>query len=783
MNNLFFWREFRLPHRILYSLLGLVFLASLGFFAYAWVLGAEQLYGWETEGGVEVLPVAVDEFSTDFFTFRIDVDHYLITQRFLAGSLPLQQNAMYIMFAVVLVGLVAYLTAATYIRKGYLFAIAMAGGALFFMAAQFSQLSAPLSDFQSADPSQYFLMVCLLLVLGVGYVFQSFLVRTSLLARVLAFSLLIGGIGYYFMTEYAQVQNPVFALGNFMMYAPFAFTVIFIVFNAHEIPHTFTYLVTNAGKLGNNFRHFIIAFVFYFINLIYAYAVTSRYVDGDLLYFSPFLLYFITTILSVWGFRKREDRFAYLINFRPYGAILFLAMAIISNATIAYAIVTDNTPLIETFQELIIYAHIGMAIGFLGYVFTNFANQLQFNYQIHKIIWKPRRLDYIFFVGLGMMVMTIFMTMSDFFITNQIQAGYFNGLADVFKEEKIPYLAKRYYEKSLGYDYQSRKANYELALLHKAENDHVNSSFFFEQAQLKTPLPQTYAQLTEERLLLNQLTDAIAALELGLEKFPRNGALRNNLGLLYEQAGREEDAKRAFALAEKYSYKPEIPEANRFALLSGASKVDSIPENTKISPAILSNQLVGLSRQNVSTERDFDPTLFQDSVLETPEMCYLIHHAFNQLSKNDPSIAASLADYARLPENTPQQLFLNTAESMQRYANGDTREAYLLMNYLRKSQGAQSSNFANVLGYWLLEHEQYRESVIRFEESLRGGRKTGQLERALALTEFSNKASARLTWQVWALTKNHPYQELAKDMLKVFDWNKTEATPDEWTDN
>lgn len=786
MNEWAFWNEWKTRHRVLYLLLGLFFLVSLAFFLYAWLRSPAEMMGWTTSGDIRALPVAVDAFSRDFFTFRIDVDAYLITEIFKPGERSLSLSAMDLMLAFWLVGLVFLLAAATYIRKIFWFAGAMIGGLSFLLAAQFTEMSAPLDSMQSQDPDQYFMMVSLLLVTGVSYIFHSILPRTSLLARVLAFGLIVGGIAYYFVFHYAGVSDPVFAVGNFMLIAPLTVSLLFITFNAHEIPHTLTYFITNSGEQRHNFRHFIIALVVYMLNLAYGFAVSIRATEPDILYLSPFFIYFLTTVLSIWGFRRRRDSLSHILNFDPFGAVLFLAVAIISNATIAYAFITNNNPLLEVFEDIILFSHIGMAISFLGYVFTNFGNQLQFNLPIYRIIWNPKRLDFIFFFGLGLLIMTIFGLRTDFFPRNQVWAGYYNGIADVFRREKLDFLAKKYHELSLGYDYQSHRANYELALLHQKENDKDKALFFFEQALLKTPLPQTYARLTDMHLSLNRYQDAVWALEEGVRKFPRNGELRNNLALLYQQGGEPEKALNLLEAATKLSLEPEIPRANRYALLSGREKLEppaELPEQVK-APAVWSNALVEQIRRDEPLNLAFEPQLLPDSVLDTPELCYLYHYVLSQLDKPDSSQwAEKITSYMRVPENTPQLSFLRTAAAFRFYANGNVREAVQLMRYLHEQQGHQSSVYANVLGYWYFENEQYADAVRMFEAAMQRGHQTGQLERALALSELRDKSKARLTWQVWALQEGNPYQELAKDMLSVIDWDKNEVPPESWSEN
>ncbi len=786
MDDWAFWRLWRKPHRWSYYVLGLLFGGSVVFLGMAWLISPESRLGWLPEGTTQVRPVVVDTFTKDFFTFRVDVDAYLIQHIFQVPDWPDTRWGAYLATGLWWVAWVFLLSAITYIRKILWFAFSMVGGLSFLLMAQFSEMSAPLDAVQGGDPDQYFLMVSLVLILGLSYVFQGFLTRSSLIARLLAFGGLTAALGYYFVMDYARVDDPIFALGNFMLLGPLILSLVFVVFNAHEIPHTLTYFITNTGRQGNNLRHFVIAIAFYLFNLGYGFAVSIRAASADILYLSPYLIYLLSTCLGIWGFSKRRDRVGHILNFDPFGAVLYLALAVISNATLAYALLTDNNPILEVFEDVILFAHIGMGIAFLGYVFINFGNQLQSSLPIYRVIWNPRQLDYVFFVGLGLLIMGIFGLRTDFFPRYQAVAGQNNAVAAVFAQEGLPFLSQKYYETSLGYDYQSHHANYALAQQYMADENYEKALFYFEQALLKTPLPQTYFQKAQAHLRLDQFQDAVWSLEAGLERFPLSGELRNNLALLYQQSGRSEDALTFLQAALPHTAAADVVEANYFALLSGAENIPDpfpTPERTT-SALVLSNAHVGNIRRNEASPVPFQPQLLTDSVLQTPELCYLYHHVIGGLNAiEDSAWADRLIAYANIPQNSEQRLFLETAAALRYYANGQTQSALTYMENLHYREGQMSSVFANVLGYWMLAHGQYRRAAEYFAQAIQQGHSTGHLARALALSEEPYQSAARLVWQVWSLQDQNPYQGLAQEMLQVWDWDKTQVPPQDWTTN
>ena len=93
--------------------------------------------------------------------------------------------------------------------------------------------------------------------------------------------------------------------------------------------------------------------------------------------------------LGVWGFRERAPLLSRVIA-DPYASFLYLGLAVITVATVSYAFATGNDPMVEMFEDVILFSHIGMGLAFFLYVLINFRMPMQRGMAVHKVLFQPR---------------------------------------------------------------------------------------------------------------------------------------------------------------------------------------------------------------------------------------------------------------------------------------------------------------------------------------------------------------------------------------------------------
>ncbi len=91
--------------------------------------------------------------------------------------------------------------------------------------------------------------------------------------------------------------------------------------------------------------------------------------------------------------------------FKPIGGLMYLAFALISFSTMAYALSSANDPLVEIFEDIIFYGHMAYGAMFLLYIIAIFFSTLIQNYQVSKIVYKPEYYPYYIYRMMGMIIL------------------------------------------------------------------------------------------------------------------------------------------------------------------------------------------------------------------------------------------------------------------------------------------------------------------------------------------------------------------------------------------
>ena len=150
------------------------------------------------------------------------------------------------------------------------------------------------------------------------------------------------------------------------------------------------WVVSNSGvKNRNHIPSFLVISSIYLLNVLLIFLEKSQYIDWNIISINPVVLFGISVLLGIWGFRDYSEQ-SNFFDFRTIGSWLYLGLAIITTATIGYTYATANDPLIEAFEDFISYAHVSMGLCFFFYVLINFTQPLKKGLEVHKVIYKPK---------------------------------------------------------------------------------------------------------------------------------------------------------------------------------------------------------------------------------------------------------------------------------------------------------------------------------------------------------------------------------------------------------
>lgn len=439
MTSLIFWKHWSRSYRLTY-LVGLLLLGiSLLAFSIAWWRGLGNIVRWDVLSELVDLPITLQTFTDGLLDYSIPAKAYAVSEQFVASAMQIEPSVA----TGLLVGLCAAFTlllsaVTAFGRVAYLAAMTL-------FVTSLSLFRLEMLDIAGLDGPYLFLG--LIIAFGsVSYYFHAFRPDIGIPTRLAAFGGLVTvvtvGIGLL-----ARVPFPALTVVSYSLPVLLLLSIGFIVFIAFEIVAALVWL-TSANRLGSRplgLRNFIFISLLYLINLALIYLKNTKSVDWDVYTISPFVIYLISLVLGVWGFRQlSEQRDAE--PFQDAGAYLYLGLGLLTTLTIGYVFATANDPLVEVFEDTITYSHFVMGALFIAYVLINFRAVFRQHLPVYRVLYKPRNLQLPVVRLLGVLGILFFLYGQNFFPLKQAITGYYNGLGDLYTTTGETASATAFYE-------------------------------------------------------------------------------------------------------------------------------------------------------------------------------------------------------------------------------------------------------------------------------------------------------------------------------------------------
>ncbi len=762
--NFFFWNQWRNSYKYLYLFGLLNLLACMGLYIFYFFLGNDAIIRWEKAGDIEVIKVITDQFTKNFFTFGAQTDTYLLTEKFVATNLEVNFLAHYAHLFFLLVGFLFFITAMSDLKRiGYFAGIGVT--VLLFGAMQLEQLGI-FTDLHEKS----FLVLALALYGGLSYYFHYFNRRVIFLYRFLLYAC-ITTVLVWIGATYSTQANPILYPLNYGIFTPLALSLLFICLNGHENVRGMLSLVSLSGD-RHSFRHLSVLVVLYLLNLVYCYFHFTEGFDLNIFYIHPFFLVLTTVLAGIWGFRIRESQYENYLSFTPTGAFLYLGLAIMTISTIGFALGTANDPLIETFEDISLFAFLGLGFVMYAYIIANFIDPLASGANVSKVFYKPRLLDFYTTFFFGMMVVVVLFWRSGNLPYKQAFAGYYNGLADVEMVNEAYYTSKQYYRIALGYDQRNHRSYYGLGSLARIEGNEVAASIFFNDALQKKPSPYAFANIADFQNSAGKPLEALLTLQTGVQTCPESGELQNNLALAFNQTQIADSVFYYFDAAQQYTVRPEVPASNLYALLTKyeyLSYVDSVYQWKKTPDYVgqAGNRLAFYNRIGKREHQPLNRSLLNDTTLNTPQLCYLYNYALNQVPFATDSLLQLLQHYEAHPSNEDFAKYLKLARALILFEQGKIKAAVNTMKEAFRYGGFTNQEYPNQLGLWLYEMENYADAALYFRTAWQRGYAPAGLNWGLALSELIDKRRAIEHWELLKRVGTPDQKQAASDMLRL----------------
>jgi Flp pilus assembly protein TadD len=765
MSSLFFWKQWSRAYRLTYLITLSVLFVSLILFAITWLRGLENAVQWGVLSELAELPIIFHLFTDGLLDYSVNGKAYAVSEQFVAGSIqvrPAVATAFLVGICLAFVLIMSAITRFDRIRYLVSMAVLILGLAFF----RWEMLEVP-------GLGGNFLFLLLTFLFGsVSYYFHAFRSDYPIAVRLGAFGLLTGAIALA-LNFLSPVQFSALLLVSYGMPVLLVFSTGFIFFIAAEIIAGLVW-ITSVGRQeeGSSRRtlgvtNLLAISSLYLLNLTLIWLKSTKAIDWDLLIINPFVLYLVSVLLGIWGFRRLLDQ-QNTVSFRDAGAYLYVGLALLTTLTCGYTFATANDPLVEVFEDVIVYTHLVMGVFFMAYVLINFWQIYQQHLPVYRILYKPKRLELSLFRVAGVFGVGAFLISGSAITVRQTVAGYYNGLGDYYLASNETGSANAFYQLALEQEFQNHKSNYTLASLALAQNNQTAAAFYFQQALLKQPNPQDYAGLSQTYLQTNLFFEAVKALQRGIHAFPNSGELQNNLGYLYARTSVADSAYYYLKAATQLASRNEVPESNLlgfYARNPAVLQADSTLTKQVNESDYESYQANALALRLVAqkdTTQPMQPAWLSGELanqgLSVGRFASLYNYTLAN-SRPDTTLIKRLQKLSADPINQDFTDDLLLARAVAEYNRHNPSEAFALVGQLAENAMTSSTGqivtqqasaaYQSILGLLFMEQGLYRKAADTFAYN---SDTTSIYYRAVALTKAGDLALAQSLWETAART-------------------------------
>lgn len=762
MNSIAFWKSWSKPYQSIFWVLSITMLLSIVYFWYAYYLNPAPVITWDQFQQLKTEEVRIKTFSKGIFDIPVYADNYTIYEVLAGSELEPNPDASYFFLFVFSISLLVLISVVSSLSR-FWFIIGMGIFCLFMMTLQLE--STQVFGLTNKIPS----IVSLLLFCGLAYFFHAIRSTSSFITRLTSFSALYTLL-LAIIIFFGNAQDPLLHLSVNGFALAVTLTVIFILMIGHEIPASFINVITQGTRQTKSMQHFLVVIVFYLVNLFLAYGIKIGYISLNIWVIDFFLLFTVSALLSIWGFRQREPQYESILSADPIGIYFILSMGTLSFATIGYFMATANDTVLLVLRDLIIYSHLGYGIIFVFYVISNFGSMLSKNMPVHKVLYKPNTMPYFTFRLMGLICSFAFLVFDTNWRTpfSQVIASYYNSYGDLYMTQGNTETAELYYNKSVFFRNQNHHAHYALAGIQAARLEPKKELDEWKHASESFPPEQTIINLSEAYRRSRKTAEALYTLDQEYRNLSNPAALWNAKGMIFNQLNMPDSALLSFQQARKSGDMKEIAETNllassvKFKIAYPADSLLLLLGSDKEGPK--TNALALANLQNTPIEIEF--SIGNDTILSATKASFICNYFINQREAVDTTLITKAIELARRPINESFKEHLLIASAQAYYTQGMVKRAFELTREVAYSKG--SAKYFFLLGNWALEQGNPEIAGNYFAIAKEKQHPSALFNEALSLTEDHRFEEAQVLWDSISKTTGYTTTSSYGKLTAVF---------------
>jgi hypothetical protein len=756
-----FWNTWPPVYKRIFWFSASLFILSILLLWFFYVSAPSPAFAWNSVQEQELHEIPAYTFQEGLFDLTIHGDNYLIFERWLGGNLHSNEVLSYCFLTLLVIFMIIMTSIITTLPRFW----SLAGLGLFILFIVSFRLEV-LSMFGLSNKT--FTAIVLVLYIPVAYYLNVFAVHVSFLRRILIFS----GVTCVVATciaLFAGVPKPFLHLAATGVTAGIVLTGIFILMVAPEIIAFFVFIVSTGSKQTKSLNHFLIASTIYLVNLVLFYLSRTGIVGWNFLYINLFLLLTLSGILGIWSFRDRRPQYENIIEADPFGVFFILSLGSVCFGTIAYFIAQANDPVLESFNVLILYSHIGYGFIFVIYTLSNFIGLLGNNLPAYKVLYKPANMPYFTSRLAGLIATLAFVFVNAWQVpVFNARGGYYNAVGDLYVSVKDYNLAEAFYEKASQFGFLNHHANYAMAGIEAGRNNSIKERTFYKRASEVRPTEMSYLNASQTYEREQNWLQALFTLKEASKSFPKSGKIKNTLGLVYAKLNLTDSALILFDEARSFREIKNSAELNLIALAAKESLVtqaDSLYDLIgSSSPGVQANALAFANLQGRKLE--IPPAVIKDTVVNLFSATLWNNYLLNQLGKVDTAFVNRVIAIAKKPSNGDYSEALLFSSALALYQDGQVDRAVELLRQVIMYSNNQGK-YNNILALWALEQQAPETALQYLAFALNQNFASALLTTAIAQSETHNLGPALVAWDSVRRNGDSVQVKIAESMIRV----------------
>lgn len=426
--------------------------------------------------------------------------------------------------------------------------------------------------------SNYALIFLLLGILIPLVVISFFAEHWGILARFLVI-FLSGTITLFILATVSDIPSPWIWLSENSAFPAAIISTLFLLHIGHSMISGSALFLIKLNK-GTGLKisfHLILIFLIYFLLILFTLLDIMGEVNLPFPTLPPILLMLICGVIGIFIVRLKMQQTDQAFDMPMIGESFYWTGFAFTAWTWGKAIFVENEPLYEFLNHIFLYSQLSLSMLFFIYLMANFSELLNSGKDVERILFKPQYFAYFHMrIGsiMGLVILTVY---ADGIIGTQLASASTNITADYYYHTNRPLEAAILYENSwLQYRKNDKAKNAAAHIrfnLRQSQQgmDHLLESFNY------APNVPNILLLSSKSHLQDKILDALFYLEKGLEYYPGNPHITNNISLLYSKLNRPVDAISKLEGLPKNNL---IAQSNKLALqVKHGLKVE---ENTEI---------------------------------------------------------------------------------------------------------------------------------------------------------------------------------------------------------